>query len=157
MEPWEYMGGMGGFRKEEDSLDFPSIMNSLGTYPSMRMNQSDINRNVLPGTKTPGMEQYDPSQLAQIDRYAWGQQAGLGGLPLVAGYEGIKAASQMPGMQSLMGMLGSAGDAIGIPKASEYLKFDENTSPASGRNVSSYIQGALANPGFLSRLLGRSR
>lgn len=148
------MGGMGGYRKPEESLDFSSIMDSLGSYPTQRMNQSDINRGANIGTKTPGFENYSPADLAQIDRYAWGQQAGLGGLPVVAGYEGIKAASQMPGMQSLMGMLGSAGDAIGIPKASEFLKFDETTSPASGKNVSAYIRGALSNPGFLSRLIG---
>lgn len=155
MDAWNFMGGMGGFRKpEEGGLDFPSIMDQLGSYPTQRMNQSDINRGANIGPKTPGFEIYDPSQLAQIDRYAWGQQAGLGGLPVVAGYEGIKAASQMPGMQSLMGLLGRTGDAIGIPKASEFLRFDETTSPASGRNVSAYLKGALANPGFLSKLLG---
>jgi len=135
-------GGYGNSQSPQQGLDLRSIVNSMGNDPTSRMLQSDINRNVLPGTKSFGAEQYDPSQLAQIDRYAWGQQGGLGGLPLVAGYEGVKAASQLPGMGSLMSGLGQAGDYIGIPKASEYLKFDENTSPASFGNISSFFRGA---------------
>jgi len=151
MNPWDYMSGMGGYGQipPQNSLmpGLDEMVNSFGSNPNARMLQSDINRNVLPGSKTPGIEQYDPSQLAQMDRYAWGQQGGLGGLPVVAGYEGIKGLAQLPGMSSLMQGAGRLGDFIGIPNASQYVNFDENTSPASGNNVAAYLRGALSGMG----------
>jgi hypothetical protein len=155
MNPWEYMSGMGGYggSSPQNSLmpGLGEMVNSFGSYPSMRMLQSDINRNVLPGDKTPGIENFDPSQLAQMDRFAWGQQAGLGGLPLVTGYEGVKGLAQMPGMGSLMRGAGRIGDFIGIPNASSYVNFDQNTSPASGNNIAAYLRGALSGMGGFGR------
>jgi len=149
MNPWEYMSGMGGYGNPQTSLmpGLDEMVNSFGSHPTARMLQSDINRNVLPGTKTPGIENYNPSQLAQMDRFAWGQQAGFGGLPLVAGYEGVKGLAQLPGMSSLMRGAGSIGDFIGIPNASQYVDFDQDTSPASSNNVAAYLRGALSGMG----------
>lgn len=109
------------------------------------MLQSDINRGVLPGNKN---EETDPTSAARLDRYAWGAQAGLGGVPIAAGYEGIKALGQSPLLSGIAGSL--FGDT-----GKKFFQTDKTTSPASMSNIGAYIQGALRDkPSFLGYLLG---
>ena len=152
MNPWDYLSGMGGFQQAQ-GFDPAQIVPNLGPDPTSRMLQMDINRGVLPGSKTPGFEQYDPSQLAQLDRYAWGQQGGLGGLPVAMGYEGLKAASQTPGLSRVLPF---ASRMLGFENTGNQFEQDETSSPASFANIGQYLRGALTNPvpgmgGFFGR------
>ena len=118
--------------------DLSGAVNMLGTSPNSAMVQSDINRGVLRGQKTPGAEQLTPTQLAQMDRYAWGRQGGLGGVPVAAGYEFLKSLAQsgipaLPQVASLMGFQNTANQ----------FGQDPTSSPASFGNVAAYIRGAL--------------
>ena len=78
----------------------------------------------------------DPESLARLDRFAWGKQAGLGGLPVAAGYEAMKALGKAPFLQGISGAL--FGDV-----GRDFFAQDKNTSPASLGNVGAYIRGAL--------------
>ena len=116
-------------------MNLREIIAGMGPDPTARMLQSDVNRGVLPGTRTPGSESYSPAELAEIDRYAWGQQAGIGGAPVAAGYELVKALGGAPGISGLSGKLfGKTGE--------DFFKEDKTTSPASLSNILAYIQGA---------------
>jgi hypothetical protein len=131
-------------------------VNGLGSNPTARMNQVDVARGANIGPTDKSLQGLNPEELAQMDRYAWGQQGGLGGLPLAAGYEGVKALQQSGFGSGLLGALGSAGEAIGIPKAKEFLTADSTTSPASLDNVWQFYKGAT-DPEDLGSLLKRKQ
>ena len=121
--------------------EYERLLTLGGGSATGAMLQSDINRGVLPGAATPGMEDLPPEDLAQIDRFAWGRQAGMGGLPVAAGYEALKALSQRPEFSDLLPFI---ADALGFENTGE--QFDANaptSSPASFQNVGAYIQGAM--------------
>lgn len=128
------------FQGNSGGLDLKSMVQGMGSNPTARMLQMDINRGVLPGAKTPGVEGLDPTQLALLDRYAWGQQGGLGGVPVAAGYEALKAVSQLPGMSRV---LPGVASALGFENTSNQFENDDTSSPASLQNVLTYIKGAL--------------
>lgn len=113
------------------------------------MLQSDINRGVLPGRKSNWLDGMQPADLAQLDRYAWGRQAGIGGLPVAAGYEGLKALSQ-----SGLNVLGPVAKGLGFEDTGDQFKQDKTSSPASWDNVKAYAQGAADTPNWLSFLVG---
>lgn len=122
--------------------ELASRVASYGPNPTARMLQSDINRNVLPGAKSPGQESLTPSDLAGIDRYAWGQQAGLGGIPTAVYSELVK----MPAIQEAMKPVTRAiGKATGFPEAEQWYQTDEGSSPASLQNILAYVEGALGD------------
>jgi hypothetical protein len=109
----------------------------LGNNPGQRMVQSDVNRNPL--TARPGFSSgLTVPQEALVDRYAWGADVGLGGLPAVAATEAVKwAEQQTPWLSKVTNPVSQAlgfGDALN-PNAS-------NSSPASWKNVAAYYQGA---------------
>jgi hypothetical protein len=103
------------------------------------MLQSDINRGVLPGVRSPGSEAMSPVDLAELDRFAWGRQAGLGGLPVAAGYEALKAVSQTPGLGRV---LPTVAGALGFEHTGDQFEQDDTSSPASWRNLGAYVRGA---------------
>lgn len=131
-------------------VNLREIVSSLGPDPTSRMLQSDINRGVLPGAKTPGSESLSPADLAQVDRYAWGQQGGLGGLPVAAGYEGLKALSQTPQLQKLLPLIARF---MGFEDTGNQFQQDATSSPASFSNIAAYAKGA-AEPRVDSFLRG---
>jgi hypothetical protein len=148
----------GALDKAKDGLPaerLDAIVAGYGPSPDARMLQSDINRGVLPGARTPDSEGMSPADLAQIDRYAWGEQAGLGGVPVAVAYEALKALGSAPGLTGVSGAL--FGDT-----GREFFQNDASTSPASLGNVVSYVQGALgprarSSVMTLGKLLGVSR
>jgi len=103
------------------------------------MLQVDINRGVLPGSKTPDASSYSPADAATLDRYAWGQQGGLGGTPVAAGYETLKALSQIPQFRKLLPMIAGA---LGFQDTGQQFQQDATSSPASVSNILTYIKGA---------------
>ena len=128
----------------DDDLDLEEEYRRLlelgGGSPTGAMLQSDINRGVLPGRVTPGSEEMSPTNLAQIDRFAWGRQAGMGGLPVAAGYEALKALSQTPGLGRALPLVASA---MGFEDTGDQFEANAPTSsPASFRNLGAYVQGA---------------
>jgi hypothetical protein len=133
------------------------IAASYGANPTAAMAQSDVNRDVMPGAKTPDAALRDPIDAAQIDRYIWGQQAGLGGIPTAAYSELVK----VPALQGAMRHVTKGiGKATGFPQAEEWYDTDETSSPPSVGNVLAFAQGALDAPSspalaFLRGLLQR--
>lgn len=115
---------------------YEKLKSEMGGTASGAMLQSDVNRGVLPGRKSPWAEGMDPESLAKLDRYAWGKQGGLGGLPVAAGYEALKGLGRAPFLQGISGAL--FGDT-----GRDFFREDESTSPASLGNVGAYVRGAL--------------
>lgn len=118
---------------------YAQLLDQIGT-PMGAMLQSDINRGVLPGAKSPWSEGMSPTNMAELDRYAWGAQAGLGGLPVAAGYEALKGASRIPGLDQILPAVASA---MGFEDTGAQFQQDETSSPASFGNLAAYIKGAL--------------
>jgi hypothetical protein len=128
-----------GLSREE----LAQIASTYGSDPTSRMLQSDVNRNVLPGAKTPDAATRTPEEAAQIDRYIWGSQAGLGGIPTAAYSEIVK----VPAIQGAMKHVTRAiGKVTGFPEAEKWYETDETSSPPSFRNIINYTQGALDAP-----------
>lgn len=123
---------------EFDERDYYNQLELPGV--SGRMLQSDVNRGVLPGRKSPWAERLDPTQLAKIDRYAWGKQGGIGGLPVAAGYEALKGISQTPGFTRVLPMIART---LGFEDTGDQFQQDKTSSPASFGNIYSYLRGAL--------------
>lgn len=122
-------------------FDEANYYNQLGTTdPTAAMLQSDINRGVLPGIKSEWVDKLSPAQLAKIDRYAWGKQAGIGGLPVVAGYEALKGISQIPAFTRV---LPAVARGLGFEDTGNQFQQDKTSSPASLGNVWSYLRGVF--------------
>jgi hypothetical protein len=139
--------GYGVTQNPPEGFDLEQLYDELlqrgGGTSTGAMLQSDINRGVVPGTRSPGSEEMSPTQLAELDRFAWGRQAGMGGLPVAAGYEALKAVSQTPGLSRVLPAVASA---LGFEDTEE--QFDANaptSSPASWSNIGAYIRGAWPN------------
>ena len=111
------------------------LLSETSGTPSAAMLQSDVNRDVLPGRKSGWAKDLPTDEAAKLDRYAWGRQAGLGGVPVAAAYETLKAAGRSPALSGISGKL--FGDV-----GREFFQQDETSSPASLGNVASYIRGA---------------
>ena len=120
----------------EEAPLYERLRSEMGGTPTGAMLQSDVNRGVLPGRRSDWAKRMDPKSLAKLDRFAWGKQAGLGGIPVVAGYEAVKALSGAPGLSGL-------SEALFGRVGGDFFKQDETTSPASLGNVGAYIRGAL--------------
>lgn len=104
------------------------------------MLQSDVNRDVLPGNKSPWAKDLSPADLALLDRYSWGAQAGLGGIPTALYSEAVK----IPAIQNaLKPVTRGLGAVTGYPQAEEWYNTNQTSSPASWSNVGAYIRGAL--------------
>jgi len=120
--------------------NYSRLLGEMGGTASGAMLQSDINRDVLPGTKSPWAESMTPTDLSQLDRYAWGAQAGLGGLPTAAYSELVK----IPAIQEPMRYITKGlGAATGYPQAEEWYQTDETSSPPSIQNLKAYFRGAI--------------
>jgi hypothetical protein len=118
------------------------IMKRNGPNPTSAMVQSDVNRGAIPGAKNAEARR-SPAELAQIDRYTWGAQAGLGGLPAAAYSEFIK----VPAVQGMMrpvsrALSGLAG--IDQKQVEGWTDTNETSSPASWGNIGAYAQGAFS-------------
>lgn len=125
-----------------EPADLESKVLGYGPDPTSRMLQVDVNRNVLPGTKTPDAATMTPAELAQTDRFAWGAQAGLGGVPTALYSEAVK----VPAIQGVLKpVTGALGALLGYPEAQQWYSKDENTSPPSIHNILAYLQGALSD------------
>lgn len=124
---------------EEEDL-YGRLRGEMDGTASGAMLQSDVNRGVLPGRRSPWSKGMKPEGLAKLDRYAWGKQGGLGGIPVAAGYELLKGMSQ-----SKMGgrILPAVAQAMGFEDTGDQFEQDETSSPASLGNVGAYIRGAL--------------
>lgn len=133
----EFLGGSGG---DQEAALYDRLRSEMGNSPSGAMLQSEVNRGVLPGRRSPWAEGMGPETLGRLDRYAWGKQAGLGGLPAAAGYEALKGISQSP---LFRGVLPTVASALHLPDPGGYYQQDETSSPASLGNVRSYLRGAL--------------
>ena len=115
-----------------------AFVNALGRDPTSRMLQSDVNRDVLPGSKTPGVEEMSPEDRARADRYAWGEQAGLGGLPTALYSELVKVPAVRTPMRAVTGVIGKLA---GYPQAQDWYDQSKESSPASWENVRQYVRG----------------
>ena len=118
---------------------YEKLKSELGGTASGAMLQSDVNRGVLPGRRSAWSEGMDPESLAKLDRFAWGKQGGLGGLPVAAGYELLKGLSQSGAGKLLPGI----AEAMGFEDTGKQFQQDKTSSPASFGNVGAYIRGAL--------------
>lgn len=134
-----------------------NVLSGLGNEATA-MNQIDVARGVIPGKQEESLSGMTPSDLALLDRQAWGQntakQSGipmalLGGIP-IAGYEGMKAISQSPiggFANSVMEGIGRGLKGLGYETGDE-MKMNEKTSPASFGNIGAYFRGALGRDFF---------
>ena len=123
----------------QESPLYEKLKSEMGGTASGAMLQSDVNRGVLPGTRSPWASGMDPTRLAKLDRYAWGKQAGLGGVPVAAGYEALKGLSQSGAGR----LLPAIAQAMGFEDTGNQFQQDETSSPASFGNVGAYIRGAI--------------
>lgn len=110
-----------------------------GKDATASMLQSDINRGVLPGKKTPESISLTPGERALVDRYAWGKQAGIGGIPVAMYSELLKVPAVRPLTDKLTHFLGKL---TGIPEADEWTKDTPESSPPSLANIGAYILGS---------------
>ena len=124
------------------SADLEGRVLGYGSDPTSRMLQVDVNRNVLPGTKTPDASTLSPAELAQLDRFAWGAQAGLGGVPTALYSEAVKVPAVQGALRPVTRALGAV---LGYPEAEQWYNTDETSSPPSAANVLAYLQGALSD------------
>ena len=123
----------------EESPLYDRLRSEMGGTPNGAMLQSDVNRGVLPGRRSDWAKRMDPKSLAKLDRFAWGRQGGLGGIPVAAGYEALKGITQSGAGRVLPGI----AQAMGFEDTGKQFEQDETSSPASFRNVGAYIRGAL--------------
>jgi len=121
---------------EETANRYARLLAESNATPTGAMLQSDVNRGVLPGRRSAWAGGINPTEAAKLDRFAWGRQAGLGGVPVAAGYEAMKALGRAPGLSEVSRAL--FGDVGG-----DFFTQDETTSPASLGNVASYVRGAM--------------
>jgi hypothetical protein len=145
----------------ETERRYVRLLSETSGSPSAAMLQSDINRDVLPGRKSEWAKDLPASEAAKLDRYAWGRQAGLGGIPTALYSEAVK----VPAIQGAMRhVTRGIGKVTGFPEAEKWYDTDETSSPPSLGNVGSYIRGAISpdesEVSFAERvkrmLLGRS-
>lgn len=118
---------------------YQRLLQESGGDPNAAMLQVDINRGAVPGNRSPWAEGMSPADAAELDRYAWGRQAGIGGLPVAAIYEGMKGIDQATGGR----LLPAVGEALNIGNFGTALEQDETSSPASLRNLWAYARGAF--------------
>jgi hypothetical protein len=126
----------------EDPLEeyYSRLLGEMGGTASGAMLQSDINRDVLPGNKSPWAEELEPEQLSRIDRYAWGAQAGLGGIPTAIYSELVKIPAIQEPMKYVTRGLGAL---TGYDEAEEWYNTDETSSPPNLGNLGAYVRGAI--------------
>lgn len=125
-------------------LDFEQLISQLGGgNPAAAQRSIQDARGDNPGFPVdPRLQGMDPSQLAQLDRYAQGAQmaqqygqipAALSGAVMGGGYEAMKGLSQVsPWIGTLLSAFGSKGAPTQV---------GGNTSPASWDNIKALLEG----------------
>ncbi len=155
MEPWEYMGGMGGFGSSPDYSSIQNTLRQISPDPGAQLSAVMDTRGENPyGIPNPLLQGKSPEELALYDRYAGGQQAYqqygpaafLGVVPHL-GYEGLKGITQAA--PSLGNAFNSIGRLFGGSSGAGDFSQTQDTSPASFNNPMAYLRGAMG--GFFGR------
>lgn len=137
------------------SSRFDDIINSLGG-PEEAMRAIDYKRGPSQ-ISNPYLDSLSVPDLGALDRYTWANAVrknegfipALAGVLPIAGYEALKGVAQIPknpatapfsdGARLILG-----GATLGTPD--DTMKINERTSPASFRNIGSYLQGVFRKP-----------
>ena len=141
-----FLDALGNLIRGSDQKDplqerYGRLLEEMGS-PRGAMLQSDINRGVLPGQKSPWAEGLPPEELAQLDRYAWGRAGGIASLPAGIPATLYSEAVKFPWLADALKPV-----TEGLAKVSgqdpSIFEVDETSSPPSLRNVGAFVRGAL--------------